>query len=160
MNPPTRIPHSTETPATLLARLRIALVSISDKSPTTARSILDRYYRFLSPAMATHADAGTLPVAVRSHYNKINRCTQSRRFDLVCFYIGRAVLEYYKAVLDEKNKDVCALSKRVAKVELIAAKGLDAFKVEGDIKTGFSLIDTTAPAPEKANASASVPPKK
>jgi hypothetical protein len=141
--PPVAAPADPMAPVTaMVARLRAAVVTISGKSPTTARTVLDRYYRYMAPTAAAGADAHSFPTPVRRHAHNPEAGTIGGKFNLVCFYVGNALLAYYDSV---RAKAVTPeFARRVLMVEMIAKHELINFKIVGTPQDGLTLDNPLA----------------
>lgn len=122
----------------LSLRLRKAISSISVKSPTSVRMILDSYLPRLSPSLADAGDGG-FPVTVRPHPRFPERSTKQAKYDVLFFYVGNAILAYYAANKVKSDKSIGVFDDRVSRIERMASDGVSTLHVEGTDATGYML---------------------
>jgi len=154
--------------------IRDAIVRISDKSPTSARSTIDGFLRILSPSMARAGDS-VFPVNLYPHGD--HRTTQDGKWSVLCYHIGAAISSYYQwceaeRMLQDLNRQttgkipdqatcdqVVALATfRLRKLQRIAKHGLECFRVDGDIQNGYHLIGPDEETPNGLKSVNLLPP--
>jgi hypothetical protein len=127
--------------------------AISERQCTPQiRSISDEYFRFLSPALAD-AYGADFPRTVRYHsVDKTRSRDGGSTGNLLCFYMGDAILAYYdlvKYTRPVKGKDIdpqvsgkllAALISKVEFLETIQKKNFQNFSVDGDDEVGYRLF--------------------
>lgn len=137
-------------------RLRKSLAIISEKSPSSARALLDAYFLFLAPSRRLQQDQ-MFPRTVRRHPRSDERSTEfGNKYLLLYFHVGNAILAYYDSLNEAGQKDFDAeatiLGDRVRLLEEIAREGIDAYALDGDDTKGYALIHKKAKAKDAVPA--------
>lgn len=137
----------TPDPAWVARQLRKYIVKLSSRiTHTGLRTLMDDYLRVIHPGRAQDAETA-LPRSVRLHPAGLDRCQVGQHGDLICHYIGLAVLSYYALCRDEECEH--ALD-RIAYVRDLALWGPAEFVVVGTESTGYMLLTRQAVADNAA----------
>lgn len=126
--------------------LRRVIVSLSEKSHSQVKAILDAYLRHIHPTLAEKGDT-MFPHSVKRHPINPERTTQSVWGSVLCFHVGNAILGFYDLVLAIRNGNeafmdgaALQLMGRIAKLEKINAEGMAECYIQGDAGTGFEFV--------------------
>lgn len=126
--------------------LRRVIVSLSEKSHSQVKAILDAYLRHIHPTLAEKGDT-MFPHSVKRHPVNPERTTQSVWGSVLCFHVGSAILGFYDLVLAARSQSeafvdsaTLLLMGRIAKLEKINAEGMAECFIQGDVGTGFEFV--------------------
>lgn len=120
-------------------RLRRAVVQISERQPSHARSVIDQFLKFIAPSMASNGGAD-FPITCRRTPLDPERSSMDTpgKFPLLYFHIGNAVLGFYDCLA---GKPTAVFESRLALLQSIAAYELEDFVPYGDNGAGYRLIN-------------------
>lgn len=131
-NEPVILPSPNE----VCGRLKKAVVTISLQCKSSLRAIVDQYIPCISPMRVDDGDS-EFPMPLRTHVVNSDRSNRGNMVgNVLCFYIGNAIVAYYNATDPENRIHAVAC---VELLEEIAARGLDAFQVAGSDSQGYYL---------------------
>jgi hypothetical protein len=115
--------------------LKGLIIQLRDKCDGSLQSVLDRYVQTVSPSFAVHGDS-PLPRTVKYKQDgSIPRFSVSSFGDLICCYVGHAVLQYYRAVLGNPS----SLDASIVNLQFLAFDPKD-FTPFGSDSTGYHLV--------------------
>lgn len=140
-------------------RLQLALgkIDTDTATPSTARSVVGSYFRFLNPTQTTEH----LPRALHPHPSNPEASRDGKSiWDVLCFYLGsaaKAIQDAYRidrefakvsdtkidaklAAKAQAEAAIAILEARTARLETLAGWGPAEWVVKGTDATGFSLI--------------------
>jgi hypothetical protein len=121
-------------------RLRRIVVSISERQPSHARSVIDQYLKFIAPSLAG-SYGSDFPITCRRAATNPERSRVDTggpgKWPLLYFHISNTILGYYDGLLGKPPE---VFESRLKLLNGIAKFGLDDYVIDGDTLRGFVLI--------------------